>query len=389
MATSKMQSTSLLDQFHLYKNTPPGQKIPVTFHARVHAVNDDRPGDECIILMRDQNNIFLRVHVDTKNVNPASLGVAQTCTLESVLRVSGTLTLSDKQSMPEENVIAGVVEASDLVMISQAVDGLVNRPSVNEQAGGSGVLKLNERLNNRILDFTTFEIAMPIERHWTELLDKGEDFFIFAIRQLQTREKFRNLTALAKRLSSSAGEIRLGLDGDGKMHRLTFSEAKRLLKSNGAQDINEEADLTPKEEVELGRLMRDHPPAPYSPTDVFTVMEYPAASRSFQYHALPASSPGQARTTSSGDIMLRGQESATILQCYHDAKLLRAAMQASNPPVDPDAPMFQPWFEALEAGLHPNGNVAIGLNRFLQGYLGLPDIHDTALFPRDANKLLP
>ena len=156
-----MQISSLLNQFRLYQNAPPDQEIPVVFHARVHAVNDRQLGNKRItLLMRDQN-IFLRVHVDAESVHHTSVGVAQTCTLESILRVSRTLTLSNKHRLPEDNVIAGVVQASELVMISQVLDGLVTRPLLNtteaheangEDSGCSDVLKLNERLNNRVLD---------------------------------------------------------------------------------------------------------------------------------------------------------------------------------------------------------------------------------------------
>ncbi|KAI1257832.1 hypothetical protein MGN70_000876 [Eutypa lata] len=503
-----MQISSLLNQFRLYQNAPPDQEIPVVFHARVHAVNDRQLGNKRItLLMRDQN-IFLRVHVDAESVHHTSVGVAQTCTLESILRVSGTLTLSNKHRLPEDNVIAGVVQASELVMISQVLDGLVTRPLLNtteaheangEDSGCSDVLKLNERLNNRVLDirctargsifklmsgvwelgvefclangfqqvsisignmlvptpgligykipgdddyfpvsyygqqqawlaqtfeihmqialamdflpgcfnigsvyrreseiskrrlceFTTLEVALPIEQDWTELLDKAEDLLIFVIRALQERERFRNLTTLAKRVCSSAGTFRLGLDGNGKMARLTFSESKRLLKGHAGQNTNEEDDLTPKDEADLGYLMRHHPPGSLPQTDIFILMEQPVSARGFQYHASMAGPSGKAKTTNSGDVILRGQEACTVMHCYHDSGLLRAAMQANDPPIDPDMPMLRPWIQALEAGAHPHGMFGVGLNRLLQGFLGLPDIHDTALFPRDANQLIP
>ncbi|KAI1075713.1 hypothetical protein F5B20DRAFT_594852 [Whalleya microplaca] len=422
------QVSSLLNQFRLYQNAPPGETIPVVFHARVHAVSDRHPSNECIILqMRDQN-IFLRVHVNVENVHHASFGIAQTCALESVVRVSGTLVLTEQHPLPEYNVIAGVVQASELVMVSQAIDGLVTRPPLKstkahepdgESSGCSDVLKLNERLNNRVLDirctarssifklmsgvwelavefclangfqqfpgdddyfplsyynqqqawltqtfeihiqialtmdflpgcfsigslyrreselsrrrlceFTGLEVALPIERDWTELLDKTEDLFIFVIHALQEREKFRYLTTLAKRVCSSAGTFRLGLDGNGKMARLTFSESKRLLRDHGGNNSNDEDDMTPQDEADLGYLMRHHPPAPNPQTDIFMMMEQPVSTHSFQYHASMAGPSEKAKTTNSGDVIMRGQEACTVLQCYHDPGLLRAAMQA-------------------------------------------------------------
>lgn len=196
------------------------------------------------------------------------------------------------------------------------------------------------------------------------------------------------------------------------MARLTFSESKRLLKGHAGQNTNEEEDLTyvtlsfhlsavlfvgrrdtdfssPKDEADLGYLMRHHPPGSLPQTDIFILMEQPVSARGFQYHASMAGPSGKAKTTNSGDVILRGQEACTVMHCYHDSGLLRAAMQANDPPIDPDMPMLRPWIQALEAGAHPHGMFGVGLNRLLQGFLGLPDIHDTALFPRDANQLIP
>ncbi|CCF44874.1 hypothetical protein CH063_14134 [Colletotrichum higginsianum] len=64
-------------------------------------------------------------------------------------------------------------------------------------------------------------------------------------------------------------------------------------------------------------------------------------------------------------------------------------MLARDPPIDPDSDMWRPFVEAYEAGAPPQGGFGMGLNRFVQGFLGLADIHETVLFPRDASRLGP
>lgn len=51
--------------------------------------------------------------------------------------------------------------------------------------------------------------------------------------------------------------------------------------------------------------------------------------------------------------------------------------------------MWRPYVSSFEAGVRPHGNYGVGFNRFVQGFLGLADIHETALFPRDAGRIAP
>lgn len=140
------------------------------------------------------------------------------------------------------------------------------------------------------------------------------------------------------------------------------------------------------EESLLGRLMSSpSTSSPYPPTDVFFITEYPSHIRSFQVHPNPAN----AAITNSFDCILRGQESCTGYQQIHDYKMLRAAMTSRDPPLDPDSPMWRPYVSSFEAGMHPHGNYGVGLNRLLQGFLGLDDIHQAALFPRDSSRIEP
>lgn len=125
--------------------------------------------------------------------------------------------------------------------------------------------------------------------------------------------------------------------------------------------------------------------SPSQPTDVFIITEYPSHIRSFQVHPNTANPA----ITNSFDFILRGQESCTGYQQIHDYKMLRAAMASRDPPLDPDSPMWRPYVSSFEAGMHPHGNYGVGLNRLLQGFLGLDDIHEVALFPRDSSRSEP
>jgi aspartyl/asparaginyl-tRNA synthetase len=145
------------------------------------------------------------------------------------------------------------------------------------------------------------------------------------------------------------------------------------------------------------------------PSDVFVVTHYPKNVRPFNFYP---SDDDPESTTNSFDIIIRGQECCTSAQLQHSHTALRAAMTANSPPIDPDSPEWHAVIAAYETGLPPWGGygseyhvslkfsnprlltnancfVIVGLNRFVQGFLGLQDIRETVLFPRDGSRLAP
>lgn len=84
---------------------------------------------------------------------------------------------------------------------------------------------------------------MAFEQDWTEVMDQAEALFVFMIRGLQEREKFKHLIPLAKKMWSSAGDFNLGLDQHGRMTKVTFSEAKQALKDDGELNVDDQGDL--------------------------------------------------------------------------------------------------------------------------------------------------
>ena len=84
---------------------------------------------------------------------------------------------------------------------------------------------------------------MPIRNHYHEALTFGERLMIHIIRELQTRENCVRLTNIVHQAGySDAGNFKLP-PGDTAV-RITFAEAKKLLKESG-YDVGEdpEADI--------------------------------------------------------------------------------------------------------------------------------------------------
>ncbi len=80
---------------------------------------------------------------------------------------------------------------------------------------------------------------MPITNHYHEVLSFGENLVTFIIRQLQEREQYKALIATLKEEGyPEAGNFRIPVEGE-KAIRITFAEAKKMLKESG-YDIGED-----------------------------------------------------------------------------------------------------------------------------------------------------
>ena len=74
-------------------------------------------------------------------------------------------------------------------------------------------------------------------------------------------------------------------------------------------------------------------------------------------------------------------------QRIHNYADLCESMRAKG--VNPDDEGYKHYVEAFRVGCPPHGGGGLGLNRILQYYLGLNNIREATLFPRDPVRLAP
>ncbi|KAK8022450.1 hypothetical protein PG993_013217 [Apiospora rasikravindrae] len=245
----------------------------------------------------------------------------------------------------------------------------------------------------RLSEFTGLEMTMVYENDWHEGMDEGEDMFIAVIRGLQASERYRDWIQMAKKLYSSAGDFKLGLDERGRLPRVNFVEAKQLLREHeGTQTTDDNGDLTKKPSSErcsiaVFPLARDPTSPPSRPP---TPSSSPTTRSARPPQTVPNDHNGpDAPATDTSDLVARGREVASFLHFTGSHERVRAALRDRGTGRDPDGAMWRPWVRAFEAGLLPHVNCAFGMNRVLQAFLGLGDVREATLFPRDAARLAP
>jgi len=88
------------------------------------------------------------------------------------------------------------------------------------------------------------ELVFNLQNDWIEILEVADSLLVFLIRSLQEREKYNALTQLARELYPLAGTFKLGLNRNGKLLRIKFSEAKAILKDFLGWQSDAQEDLT-------------------------------------------------------------------------------------------------------------------------------------------------
>ena len=155
-----------------------------------------------------------------------------------------------------------------------------------------------------------------------------------------------------------------------------FRDAQQLIYERYGEDCRGEPDLAPQHERWLGEWARET-----HGSDFLFVPGYPMVKRPFYTHPDPSNPP----YSNSFDLLFRGTELVTGGQRLNNYEDYIAALAARNLPTEP----FQYYLEAMKYGMPPHGGFAVGLERFVMQMVGLNNIREATLFPRDLHRLAP
>jgi nondiscriminating aspartyl-tRNA synthetase len=155
--------------------------------------------------------------------------------------------------------------------------------------------------------------------------------------------------------------------------RIALEEALKLLTEEYGK-THEELDLDPEGERLLSKAILER-----TGSEFVYVTDYPWSKRPMY------TMPNGEHSTASFDLLFRGLEITTGGQRIHDRALLEVNMLKKGlSPQD-----FASYLSNFSIGMPPHGGLAIGLERLTAQILGLTNIREATLFPRDRHRLTP
>jgi nondiscriminating aspartyl-tRNA synthetase len=160
--------------------------------------------------------------------------------------------------------------------------------------------------------------------------------------------------------------------------RITMGEAHRLYTEATGQNTIGEKDLFPAEE----RWICEYSAKELGSDAVF-ITEWPASEMKFYHYA----DPERPEIAIRADLLFRGVEIVTASMREHRFEVLLSQLAAIKG--DPESDGFRYFLQAFKYGMPPHGGFGLGLERLTQLLIGLSNVKEASLFPRDTKRLAP
>ncbi len=160
----------------------------------------------------------------------------------------------------------------------------------------------------------------------------------------------------------------------GKIPRLTLREAQEILFKEYGRDARKEKDLSPQDEVDICKWAKEK-----HSSDFVTITHFPTKTKPF--YTMP--DPKDPEYSLSYDLLFRGVEILSGSQRINDYnQLVKSMNDRGLNPKD-----FQLYLQAFKYGMPPEGGFSFGLERITMKILGLANVREAALFPRDMERV--
>lgn len=153
---------------------------------------------------------------------------------------------------------------------------------------------------------------------------------------------------------------------------------EKYSKATGENSVGE-GDLRPDEEKWICEYAKKN-----LGSEAVFVTDWPASEMKF-YHKAQTGSPELADRV---DLLFRGLEITTgsMRENVHSVVVEQLKNKAGG---DPNDPGFKYFLMAMQAGMPPHGGFGMGLERLTEKMIGLNNVKEATLFPRDINRLAP
>lgn len=148
--------------------------------------------------------------------------------------------------------------------------------------------------------------------------------------------------------------------------------------ATGTKTIGEK-DLRPDEERWICEYAREN-----LGSEAIFVTDWPASEMRFYHKA----QDGRPEFADRVDLLFRGLEMVTGSMRENRYEVVKKQLVEMTGG-DPEAPGFKYFLMAMQAGMPPHGGFGMGLERITQKMIGLKNIKEASLFPRDINRLAP
>ncbi len=212
-------------------------------------------------------------------------------------------------------------------------------------------------------EYTSMDFEMGFIEDHRDVMNMENKFFVYLEKVLREKhsEDFKSLGAEIPKVPA-------------QMPAMTLRDAQKLLTKALGKDVTKEPDLEPEHE----RWLCEYAMKEFG-SDFIFITNFPTAKRPF-YTYRDEKDPTY---TKGFDLLFRGVEITTGAQRIHDYDALVSSLREKG--LDPEK--FSYYLQAFKFGMPPHGGLGLGLERVTAKLLGIDNVKEAALFPRDINRI--
>lgn len=214
-----------------------------------------------------------------------------------------------------------------------------------------------------LTEVTTLDAEFGFIESWEEVMDMAEYVikYIFKAVESKCQKELAVFNATVPQVSD-------------KIPRIRLRESQEIIKKRKGRDVTKEPDLAPEDEKEICAWSKEE-----KKSELVFVTHYPTSKRPFYTHP----DPKDPEFTFSFDLLGRGTEWLTGSQRINDLQTLVKNAKARGVDLEKSALYLQ----AFKYGMPPEGGFSFGSERITMHILGLKNIREASLFPRDMERV--
>lgn len=214
-----------------------------------------------------------------------------------------------------------------------------------------------------LTEVTTLDAEFGFVDSWLDVMDMAEYVIRFMIDNVNNQN-----SDILKMYNTTSPKI------PTKIPRIKLREAQEIIFKRTNRDNRQESDLSPEDEREICKWALEE-----KDSDLVFVTHYPVSKRPF-YTLEDPKDPGY---TLSFDLIGRGTEWMTGGQRINDYKKL--VENAKKRKID--LKKSEIYLQAFRYGMPPEGGFSFGSERITMHILGLANVREASLFPRDMERV--
>jgi len=209
----------------------------------------------------------------------------------------------------------------------------------------------------------TLDVEMGFIETWKDVMDTCEKVIrrIFLNLEKNQEKNLKKLNAKLPKMSEKFPQIKM-------------REAQEIIFQRTGRDNRKEPDLEPEDEKEICKWAEEK----YGSEFIF-ITHYPVSKRPFYTFA----DPSDPEYTMSFDLLFRGLEIVSGGRRINNYEELLKSIERKRIGVK----NLEFYLQAFKYGMPPEGGFAIGLERLVKQILGLANIREASLFPRDMERI--